>query len=60
MELPDFQAENAILKGDYMQQVVDIVIGGIPTVSEICIMCLFISLSRICCKAPYRQICLTQ
>jgi len=47
IELSDFEAENATLKGDYLQQVVQIVIGGAPTVLEIRFMCLFMSLSRI-------------
>ena len=47
IELSDFEAENATLKGDYLQQVVEIVIGGIPTVLEIHFMCLFMSLGRI-------------
>jgi hypothetical protein len=45
--LTNFKAENAMLKGDYMRQVVEIVIGGVPTVLEICFMCLFMSVSRI-------------
>jgi hypothetical protein len=47
IELSDFEAENATLKGDYLQQVVEIVIGGIPTVLEVRFMCLFMSLGRI-------------
>jgi hypothetical protein len=47
IELSDFEAENATLKGDYLWQVVEIVIGGIPTVLEVRFMCLFMSLSRI-------------
>jgi len=47
IELSDFEAENVMLKGDYSQQVVEIVIGGIPTVLEIHCMCLFMSFSRI-------------
>jgi hypothetical protein len=46
-ELSDFKPENAMLKGDYLQQVVEIVIGGVPTVIEVCFMCLFMSLCRI-------------
>jgi hypothetical protein len=41
--LSDFAAENAMLKGDYLRQVVEIVIGGVPTVLEIGCMCLFMS-----------------
>jgi len=47
IELSDFEAENAMLKGDYLQQTVQIVIGGIPTVLEVRFMCLFKSLGRI-------------
>jgi len=47
IELSDVEAENAMLKGDYLRQVVEIVIGGIPTVLEIRFMCLFMSLGRI-------------
>jgi hypothetical protein len=47
IELSDFEAENATLKGDYLRQVVEIVIGGVPTVHEVCLMCLFMSLGKI-------------
>ena len=47
IELSDFEAENATLKGYYLRQVVEIVLGGIPTVLEIHFMCLFLSLCRI-------------
>jgi len=47
IELSNFEAENAMLKGDYLRQVVEIVIGGIPTVLEKSFMCLFMSLGRI-------------
>jgi len=47
IELSDFDAENATLKVDYLRQVVEIVIGGIPTVLEIPSMCLFMTLGRI-------------
>ena len=47
IELSDFEAENVTLKGDYLWQVVEIVIGGVPTVLEVRLMCLFMSLSRI-------------
>jgi len=46
IELSDFEAENVTLKGDYLWQVVEIVIGGIPTVLEVGFMCLFMCLSR--------------
>jgi len=47
IELSDSDAENTMLKGDYLRQVVGIVIGGVPTVLEVHFMCLFISLSRM-------------
>ena len=47
IELSDFEAENATLTGDYLWQVVEIVIGGVPTVLEVRFMCLFMSLGRI-------------
>jgi len=47
IELSDFEAENATLKRDYSRQVVEIVIGGVPTVLEIRFMRLFMSLGRI-------------
>jgi len=40
-------AENAMLNGDYWRQVVENVIGGVPSVLEIRFMCLFMSLSKI-------------
>jgi hypothetical protein len=45
--LSDFDGENATLKGDYLRQVVEIVIGGVPTVVEVRFMCLLMSLGRI-------------
>jgi hypothetical protein len=47
IELSDFEAENATLKGDYLRQIVEIVIGGVPTILEVRFMCLFMSLGRI-------------
>jgi hypothetical protein len=47
IELSDFEAENATLNGDYLWQVVEIVIGSVPTVLEVRLMCLFMSLGRI-------------
>jgi hypothetical protein len=47
IEVSDFNAENAMLKGDYMWQVVEIVIGGVPTILEVYCMCLFMSRGRI-------------
>jgi len=47
IDLCDFDAENATLQGDYVRQVVWIVIGGIPTVLEVRFMCLFMSLGGI-------------
>jgi hypothetical protein len=42
----DFEVENTKLKGDALRQVVEIVIRGDPTVLEIRIMGLLISLGR--------------
>jgi len=36
-----------MLKGDYWWQVVEIVIGSVPTILEVCFMCLFMSLGKI-------------
>jgi hypothetical protein len=47
IELHDFEAENAMLKGDYLWLVVEIVIGGVPTILEVRFMWLFISHGRI-------------
>jgi hypothetical protein len=47
IELSDFEAENVTLKGDYLRQVVEIYIGGIPTILGIRFMCLAMSLGRI-------------
>jgi hypothetical protein len=35
----DFEAENATLKGNYLRQVVENVVGGIQTVLEVHCMC---------------------
>ena len=47
IELSHFEAEDATLKGDYLWQVVQIVMGGVPTILEVHFMCLFVSLGRI-------------
>jgi hypothetical protein len=47
IELSDVDAEDTTLKGDYLWQVVQIVIGGVPTVLENHCRCLFMSLGRI-------------
>jgi hypothetical protein len=47
IELCDFEAENAMLKGLYVRQVVQIVIGGVPTVLEVRFMCMVMSLARL-------------
>jgi hypothetical protein len=46
-ELSEFEAENAMLNCDYTPKVVEIVIGGIPTVLDIRFVFLFVSLGRI-------------
>jgi hypothetical protein len=47
LEISDFEAENATLEGDDLWQVVQIVIGGVPTVLVVGCLCLFMSLGRI-------------
>jgi len=47
IELCDFEAENATMKADSLLQVVEIVIGGVPTFHKVRFMLLFMSLSRI-------------
>jgi hypothetical protein len=47
IELFDFEAENATLEVDFLQQVVEIVTGGIQSVPGIQFMCLFMSLCGI-------------
>ena len=47
IELSDLATENAKLKGDYLRQIVEIVIGRVATVLEVCLMCLFMTLARI-------------
>jgi len=47
IELSDFEEENATLKGDDLWPVVEIVIGGVPTVLEVSLMCLFMFVGRI-------------
>ena len=50
IEISDFEAENATRKGDYLQQVVVMVIGGVPTVFEIRFMYMFVSLGKTLLK----------
>jgi hypothetical protein len=45
--LCEFEAANATLKGDFLRWVAVIVIGGVPTVLEVCFMCFFKSLGRV-------------
>jgi hypothetical protein len=59
IELPDFDGEDATLQGDYLLQVVNIVIGDVPTVLEFCYRCLFISLGRILMQGS-ESMCLFQ
>jgi len=47
IELSDFEPEDAKLKGDYLWQVVEIAIGGVPTILEVRYMCLLMSLGRM-------------
>ena len=43
----DFEAEAATLKGDYLRQVVENEIGGVPTVLDVLFRCMFMSLSSL-------------
>jgi hypothetical protein len=47
IEHSDYKAENLTMKGDYLWQLVEVVIGGVPTISQVHFMCLFMSLSPI-------------
>jgi hypothetical protein len=47
IELSHVETEDATQKGDYLWQLVEIVIGGVPTVLDIRFMCLIMSLGRI-------------
>jgi hypothetical protein len=47
IKLSDLEAEDSMLKGNYLWQVVAIVIGAVPTVLENQFICLFMSLGRI-------------
>jgi hypothetical protein len=51
IEASDFEAEDATLHGDYLWQVVEIVIGGVPTVLEVRFMFLFMLIGGILLKA---------
>ena len=51
IELPDMEVGNVMLKCDYLWQVVEIVIGGVPTVFEVHVMCFFMFLGRILLEA---------
>jgi hypothetical protein len=50
IELCDFEAANATLKGDFSRQLVEIVIGGVSTILEVRWMCLRMSLNIILWK----------
>jgi hypothetical protein len=47
IEISDFEAQHLAQKGDYLRQVCEIVIVGLPTILEVCFMCWFMSLGRI-------------
>jgi len=47
IELSEFEAEDVTLKADYLWLLVENVIGGVPTVHEVCFMCLFMSACRM-------------
>jgi hypothetical protein len=46
LELCALEGENATVIGEYQWQVVEIVIGGVPTILEICLIFLFMTLGR--------------
>ena len=60
IELSHFQAENVTLQGDYLRQVVEILIGGGQRVFEICVMCLIRSLGKILLQSSVSRVCSTQ
>jgi hypothetical protein len=47
IELSNFKPQDAMLKGDHLRQVVEIVIGGDPAVLEFRLIYCFMSLGRI-------------
>jgi hypothetical protein len=47
IELSNFEAGNATLKGDDLRHVVEIVIGGVPIILVVRFMCSLLSLGRI-------------
>jgi len=47
IELHHFGVVNAMLKGDYLWQLVEIVIGGIPTILQVHFMWLFKCLGTV-------------
>jgi len=47
IELSGSDAENVTLKGDYLLQVVEIEVGGVQSILEVCYMCLFKSLGSM-------------
>jgi hypothetical protein len=47
IQLSDCEVEHVMLNGDYIWKVVEILIGSVPSIFEVCFMHLFLSLSRI-------------
>jgi len=47
IELSDFERESVTLKVDFLRQIVEIEMGGVPIVIEVKCMSLFMTLSRI-------------
>jgi len=47
IELSGFETEKATRKGDYLRQVVEIVIEDVPTVLEVHCICVFMAVGRI-------------
>jgi hypothetical protein len=55
IELFEFEVENITMKPEYLWRVVDIVIGGIQTVLEVGLLCLFMSVGRMLLYSSVRM-----
>jgi len=58
--LTDFKAENAMVQVDYLRQVVEVVIDGVPIVLEVLLSCCSCLSAEYCCKVQYQRICSTK
>ena len=47
IELSDFKADNATLKREYLWLIVEIVIGGVSTILQVCSRCVIVTFSKI-------------